>query len=118
MFTSPGDLIPPIFATRLESAALSGRIRLIVLVILTAACVTQGRYAAKAEAFTIVDAISQAVQTNPGVREAAANRRTTDAEFHQSQSALLPQVRLDASSGPQRFNQQDMVPLRLATPNG
>jgi len=88
----------------------AGRMRLILLGILTAACVAQGRNAAKAEAFTIVDAISQAVQTNPGVGEAAANRRATDAEFHQSQGTLLPQVRLDASGGPQRFNQQDIVP--------
>jgi adhesin transport system outer membrane protein len=66
--------------------------------------------AAKAEAFTIVDAIKEAVQTNPGVGEAAANRRATEAEFRQSQGALLPQVRLEASGGPERFNQQDIVP--------
>src|SRR5579862_4929829 len=69
--------------------------------------------AAKAEAFTIVDAIKEAVQTNPGVGEAAANRRATEAEFHQSQGTLLPQVRLEASAGPERFNQQDIVPPPL-----
>jgi outer membrane protein, adhesin transport system len=69
--------------------------------------------AAKAEAFTIVDAIKEAVQTNPGVGEAAANRRATEAEFHQSQGTLLPQVRLEASGGPERFNQQDIVPAPL-----
>jgi len=68
---------------------------------------------AKAEAFTIVDAINQAVQTNPGVGEAAADRRATEAEFHQSQGTLLPQVRLEASGGPARFNQQDIVPPPL-----
>jgi outer membrane protein, adhesin transport system len=83
--------------------------RLVLIGIVTAACLSNGS-AANAEAFTIVDAISQAVQTNPGVGEAAANRRATDAEFHQSQGTLLPQVRLDASGGPQRFNQQDIVP--------
>ncbi len=83
--------------------------RLVVIGICAAGCLANGN-AAKAEAFTIVDAISQAVQTNPGVGEAAANRRATDAEFHQSQGTLLPQVRLDASGGPQRFNQQDIVP--------
>src|SRR5438046_2037012 len=91
--------------------------RLVLLGILAGECRTQGN-AANAEAFTIVDAINQAVQTNPGVGEAAANRRATDAEFHQSQGTLLPQVRLDASGGPQRFNQQDIVPLAPATPNG
>ena len=87
----------------------AGRMRLVLLGILAAGCLAQGS-AAKAEAFTIVDAINQAVQTNPGVGEAAANRRATDAEFHQSQGTLLPQVRLDASGGPERFNQQDIVP--------
>ena len=83
--------------------------RLVVIGICAVGCLANGS-AAKAEAFTIIDAISQAVQTNPGVGEAAANRRATDAEFHQSQGTLLPQVRLDASGGPQRFNQQDIVP--------
>ena len=32
---------------------------------------------AASEAFTIIDAINQAVQTNPGVGESAANRRAT-----------------------------------------
>ena len=83
--------------------------RLILLGIIAAGCFTNGG-AAKAEAFTIVDAISQAVQTNPGVGEAAANRRATDAELHQSQGTLLPQVRLEASGGPERFNQTAIVP--------
>lgn len=59
------------------------------------------------QAFTINDAIQQAVQTNPGVGEAAANRRATESELRQSQGVLLPQVRLEASAGPEklkRFN--------------
>jgi adhesin transport system outer membrane protein len=83
--------------------------RLILIGIIAAWCSTNGS-SAKAEAFTIVDAISQAVQTNPGVGEAAANRRATDAELHQSQGTLLPQVRLEASGGPERFNQTAVVP--------
>ena len=51
-------------------------------------------YPATAEQFSIHDAINMAVQTNPGVGEAAANRRATEAEMRQSQGALLPQVRL------------------------
>jgi adhesin transport system outer membrane protein len=34
-----------------------------------------------AEPFSITDAINQAVKTNPGVGEAAANRRATEAEL-------------------------------------
>jgi adhesin transport system outer membrane protein len=86
-----------------------GRMQLKLLVIVAAGCLTHGS-AAQAAAFTIVDAISQAVLTNPGVGEATANRRATDAELHQSQGVLLPQVRLEASAGPQRFNQQDILP--------
>src|SRR5579872_5949427 len=62
------------------------------------------------DAFTITDAIKQAVLTHPGVGEAAAERRATDAELRQSQATLLPQVHLDASGGPERFSQQDLVP--------
>ncbi|HMK78522.1 MAG TPA: TolC family outer membrane protein [Xanthobacteraceae bacterium] len=62
------------------------------------------------EAFTIIDAIKQAVQTNPAVGEASANRRATEADMHQSQGALLPQVRLDVRAGPERFDQQDISP--------
>jgi outer membrane protein, adhesin transport system len=60
--------------------------------------------------FTIIDAIKQATQTNPGVGEAAANRRATEAEMRQVQGTLLPQVRLQARTGRVRFNQQDVVP--------
>jgi len=53
--------------------------------------------------FSITDAINQAVTTNPGVGEAAANRRATEAEMRQSQGALLPQVRLQADAGPEKL---------------
>jgi len=62
------------------------------------------------EAFTIGDAINQAVTTNPGVGEAAANRRATEADLHTSQGVLLPQVRLDASHGIDKFSQNDITP--------
>lgn len=61
-------------------------------------------------AFTITDAINQAVQTNPGVTEAAANRRATEAELRQNQSTLLPQVRLQADYGPEKLTRYDVVP--------
>jgi adhesin transport system outer membrane protein len=60
---------------------------------------------ARADSFSINDAISQSVHTNPGVGEATANRRATETELRQSQSTLLPQVRLEARSGPEKFNQ-------------
>lgn len=55
------------------------------------------------EIFSIHDAIQQAVRTNPGVSEASANRRATEAELRQAQGTLLPQVRLDASAGPEKL---------------
>jgi adhesin transport system outer membrane protein len=62
------------------------------------------------DVFSIFDAIDQAVRTNPGVGEAAANRRATEAELRQNQSTLLPQVRLEARAGPERFNQSILPP--------
>src|SRR5512143_3735039 len=60
--------------------------------------------AASAAPFTINDALRMAVQTNPAIGEAAANRRATEAEMRQTQSTLLPQVRLEALAGPERLN--------------
>ena len=65
--------------------------------------------AAAADGFTIIDAISQAVQTNPGVGEAAANRRATEAELRQQQSTLLPQVRVEAKAGRLTFDFPDAI---------
>jgi outer membrane protein, adhesin transport system len=66
---------------------------------------TFGQASALAQAFSINDALHQAVQTNPGVGEASANRRATQSELRQTQSTLLPQVRVDASWGPEKFDQ-------------
>lgn len=60
--------------------------------------------ASAGNSFTIQDAINQAVHSNPGVGEAAANRRATEAEMRQSQGVLLPQVRLQLDAGPERTN--------------
>ncbi len=64
------------------------------------------------QVFSINDAIKQAILTNPGVGEAAANRRATESELRQTQSTLLPQVRTEARYGPERFN-QNIVPAPL-----
>jgi adhesin transport system outer membrane protein len=69
-----------------------------------------GSLAVANDSFTIVDAINQAVTTHPGIGEAAANRRATEAEMRQVQGTLLPQVRLEGKVGRHRFNQQDVVP--------
>jgi adhesin transport system outer membrane protein len=61
-----------------------------------------------AEPFSILDAINQAVKTHPGVGEAAADRRATEAELRQSQGTLLPQIRLQADAGPEMLNQHDL----------
>jgi outer membrane protein, adhesin transport system len=62
-------------------------------------------YPARAEVFSINDALTQAIQTHPGVGEASANRRATESELRQTQSTLLPQVRVEASYGPEKFDQ-------------
>lgn len=66
----------------------------------------------RAEAFLINQAISQAVLTNPGVGEAAANRRATESELRQTQGTLLPQVRLGSSLGPEKFTEKVRLPPR------
>jgi adhesin transport system outer membrane protein len=80
-----------------------GRVIKTLLAIVISASGLQAAWSA--EPFSILDAINQAVKTNPGVGEASANRRATEAELHQSQGALLPQIRLDASAGPEMLNQ-------------
>ena len=72
--------------------------------LLLASCLGVVGGAATAGPFTINDALRMAVQTNPSVGEAAANRRATEAELRQTQSTLLPQVRLEASAGPEKLN--------------
>lgn len=60
--------------------------------------------------YSIIDAIKQAVHSNPGVTEAAANRRATEAELRQNQGSLLPQVRIQAEYGPEKLTRHDIVP--------
>lgn len=60
--------------------------------------------------YSIIDALKQAVNSNPGVTEAAANRRATEAEMRQTQSTLLPQVRLQAEYGPEKLTRYDVNP--------
>src|SRR5713101_4108792 len=62
-----------------------------------------------AEGFSVRDAILQAVQTNPGVGEAAANRRATETELRQTQSTLLPQVRVEAKAGREKFDYRNNI---------
>jgi len=73
------------------------------LIYLFAAC-SMLSSAAAGEAFTIHDAIEQAIHTNPAVGEAAADRRATSASLGQQQGTLLPQIRLEATAGPERLN--------------
>jgi adhesin transport system outer membrane protein len=74
-------------------------------ILVAALGVISGFEAAKAAEFSINDALKQSVLTNPGVGEASANRRATESELRQTQSTLLPQVRVDASWGPEKFDQ-------------
>ena len=73
--------------------------------LLLASCLGVFGAGANAAPFTINDALRMAVQTNPSVGEAAANKRATEAELRQVQSTLLPQVRLEASTGPEQTQQ-------------
>jgi adhesin transport system outer membrane protein len=66
-------------------------------------CLTPQAPSSAQQAFTIADAIRQAVETHPGVGEASANRRATESELRQSQGVLLPQVRLEAGAGPEKL---------------
>src|ERR1041384_4893627 len=72
---------------------------------------------AAAQVFSINDALRQTVQTNPGVGEASANRRATESELRQTQSTLLPQVRIDASTGPEKFDQSPGIVNNLQVPS-
>src|SRR5690349_20420114 len=60
--------------------------RVLWLMIAAACCMPGSAWAG--EPFTIIDAIKQAVQTNPAVGEASANRRATEADMHTSQGVL------------------------------
>lgn len=58
---------------------------------------------ARAERFSINDAISQAALTNPGVDEASANRRATEAELRQTQGGevnVIDPVAVVGNEGP------------------
>src|SRR3954468_7103668 len=72
--------------------------------------------AGAAEPFSINDALKQAAHTNPGVGEASANRRATESELRQTQSTLLPQVRIEARYGPEKFDQSASVVTGTALP--
>jgi adhesin transport system outer membrane protein len=82
-----------------------------IVLIIAASCMGLAA-ASAADVFTIHDAIDQAVRTHPGVGEAAANRRATEAEFRQQQGTLLPQVRLQADAGPERLR-RDINPAPI-----
>jgi adhesin transport system outer membrane protein len=69
-----------------------------------------------AEPFSISDALHQAAKTNPGVGEASANRRATESELRQTQSTLLPQVRVEAYYGQEKFDQSAAVISGSALP--
>src|SRR3954452_22094078 len=71
---------------------------------------------ASAEPFSITDALREAAKSHPGVGEASANRRATEAELRQTQSTLLPQVRLDAYYGREKFDQSAAVVTGSALP--
>jgi adhesin transport system outer membrane protein len=68
------------------------------------ACCVAGQTASAQGVYGLNDAIQQAVRTNPSISEAAANRRATESELRQNQGTLLPQVRLEAKIGAEKFD--------------
>jgi adhesin transport system outer membrane protein len=72
--------------------------------------------AGAAEPFSINDALRESAKSHPGVGEAAANRRATESELRQTQSTLLPQVRIDAYYGREKFDQSASVISGSALP--
>src|SRR5713226_6865997 len=71
---------------------------------------------AVAEPFSINDALREAAKSHPGVGEASANRRATETELRQTQSTLLPQVRVDAYYGREKFDQSASIVSGSALP--
>src|SRR5882724_5238190 len=69
-----------------------------------------------AEPFSINDALRESAKSHPGVGEASANRRATESELRQTQSTLLPQVRVDAYWGREKFDQSATVVSGSALP--
>ncbi len=69
-----------------------------------------------AEPFSINDALREAAKSHPGVGEASANRRATESELRQTQSTLLPQVRIDAYYGREKFDQSASIVSGTALP--
>src|SRR5579863_7760967 len=72
--------------------------------------------ASQAAEFSINDALREAAKSHPGVGEASANKRATQTELRQTQSTLLPQVRVEARVGPEKFDQPPGVIASLVTP--
>jgi adhesin transport system outer membrane protein len=59
---------------------------------------------AAASALTLNEAVQRAIDGNPLVQAAEANRRATDHELRQSQSRLLPNVNLDGDVGGEKID--------------
>lgn len=102
---SPSPFIAALAGARFDSG-LNISIRVAAVLLCSSGVWTEAR----AQRFSINDAISQAVLTNPSIGEASANRRATETELRQTQSTLLPQVRLEARAGPERFTQEITPP--------
>jgi outer membrane protein, adhesin transport system len=94
---------------QMKTAHLSAHLTVAAVIMIISAPVS-------AAEFSINDALHQAVQTNPGVGEAAANRRATESELRQTQSTLLPQVRVEARYGPEKFDQSAAIASSTAQP--
>lgn len=60
--------------------------------------------AGQSQAMSLSEAVAQAVQTNPKIDAAQANRRATQYGLDQAKGRLLPEVELDSGIGGQRID--------------
>src|SRR6266478_9166745 len=104
------------FSLKLYFAALWGTFIMKSIWLATAAIILVVSQSQAGEQYSINDALRQAIQTHPGVGEASANRRATEAELRQTQSTLLPQVRVDAYYGREKFDQSANIISGSALP--
>ena len=84
--------------------------------LLLASCMGALSGAANAAPFTINDAVRMAVQTNPSIGEAAANKRATEAELRQTQAPCCRKCDWKPMRAPERLNNPATIPLNNITP--
>lgn len=76
---------------------------------LATAFLTTTLFIAPVDAMTLNEAVTTAVNTNPEILEAAANRRARDQELRRSQGAFLPRLDVGAEFGAERIDRPNSL---------